>query len=46
MIVIDQRRIFRIAPAFGIEMQTKHKIGMQFRVYEHGATTNLAVAIK
>ena len=46
MVVVDQRRIFRIAPPFGVEMQTKHEIGMQPCVYQNGATTNLAVAIE
>src|SRR2546423_9255178 len=46
MIIIDQSRVARIPPAFGIEMQTKHKIRMQLPVNEHGAATDLAVAIK
>ena len=46
MIVIDQSWIGRIAPAFGIEMQTKHKIRMQFSINQDGAATDLAVAIK
>src|SRR5437016_216704 len=36
----------RIAPAFSIKMQTKHEIGMQLRVYQHGTTADFAVAVK
>src|SRR5437667_12110917 len=46
MIDVGQRRIVRIAPAFGVEMQTKHKIGMQFEVYPRSAATDLAVAVE
>src|SRR2546423_12122460 len=46
MIIVDQSRVARISPAFGIEMQTKHKIRMQLRVHQSGATTDFAVAIK
>src|SRR6266487_4152534 len=36
----------RIAPAFSIKMQTKHEIGMQLRVHQHGTTSDFAVAVK
>src|SRR6266705_6892876 len=36
----------RIAPAFSIKMQTKHEIGMQLRVHQHGTAADFAVAVK
>src|ERR1700719_2515005 len=46
MIVVNQSRITRIAPAFGIEMQAKDEIRMQLRVHEHRAAPDLAVTGK
>ena len=46
MIIVDQGRLARITPTFGIEMQAKHKIGMQLCVHEDGAATDFAVAVK
>ena len=46
MIIVDQGRLARITPAFGIEVQAKHKIRMQLCVHEHGAATDLAVPVK
>src|SRR3989449_10201725 len=46
MIGVGQARIVWIAPAFSIEMQTKHEIGMQFKVHQSGPASNLAVTIE
>src|SRR5207247_9367960 len=46
MIIGDRGRLARITPAFGIEVQAKHKIRMQLCVHEHGAATDLAVPVK
>ena len=46
MIGVGQVRIVRVAPPFGIEVQTKHKIGMQFEVHQRRAASNLAIAIE
>src|SRR6266480_2720091 len=46
MIFIGQCWVIWIAPAFGIQMQTKHEIGMQFSVHQYGATADFAIAIE
>src|SRR5204863_7363078 len=46
MIGVGQGRIARIAPAFGVEMEAKNKIGMQLEVHAHRAASNLAVAVE
>ena len=46
MICVRQGRLIRIAPRLGIEMQTDDKVGVQFRVHQHRAPSNFAVAIK
>src|SRR5262249_33328348 len=46
MIDVRQGRAIWIAPSFSIEMQTKHKIRMQFEIYKRGTASNLAVAVK
>src|SRR5207244_13249771 len=46
MIGLRQCRIVWVAPAFRIEMQTKHKIGMQFEVHQRSPPSNLAVTVK
>ena len=46
MIGIGQRRILWVAPAFGVEMEAKNKIGMQLEVHAHRAASNLAVAVE
>ena len=46
MIGVDQRWLVRIAPAFGVEMQAKHQIGMQFEVHERRPSANLAIPVE
>src|SRR5437867_2579729 len=46
MVLVHQSWVIRIAPWLGVEMQTKHEIGMQLCVHERGATTDFAVAVK
>ena len=46
MIVINQDRILRVAPAFRVEVQAEHQIRMQFRVHQHGTPPDFAVAVK
>ena len=46
MIGVGQLWVVRVAPAFSIQMQTKHQIGMQFDVHQRSPTSNFAVAIK
>src|SRR4029077_13940241 len=46
MIRVGQARTIRIAPTFRIEMQTKHKIRMQFEVHQRSPASDLAVTVK
>src|SRR5436305_14910426 len=46
MVDVGQRRIIRIVPTFGIEMQTKDKIEMQLEVYHSFSAANLDVTVK
>src|SRR5262249_20887189 len=43
---VGQGWIVWVAPAFRIEMQTKHQIGMQFEVHQRRPTSNLAIAVE
>src|SRR5438552_13430153 len=46
MICVGQVRTVRVAPHFGIEMQTKDQIRMQFEVYTSRAASYLAIAVE
>ena len=46
VVAVHQRRMVRIAPRLGIEMQAEHKIRLQLVVYQAGAAPDFAVAIK
>ena len=46
MIRIGQGWIVWVAPAFGIEMQTKHDIGVQFEIHKRRPASNLAIAVE
>src|SRR5436190_20898498 len=46
MIGVGQRRTLRVAPPFGVEMETKNQIGMQRKVHARRTASNLAIAIE
>src|SRR5262245_10663827 len=46
MIHVGQRRTVRVAPAFGIEMQAKDKIGMQHEVYTRCPAADFTIAVE
>src|SRR5262249_43558941 len=46
VIDVSQRRTIRVAPAFSVEMQTKHKIRMQFEIHQRCAASNLSIAVE
>src|SRR5439155_17045601 len=46
MIRVGQRWTSRIAPSFSIEMQTQHKVRMQFEIHKGRTTPNLAIAVE
>src|SRR5918996_823677 len=46
MIDVGQARAVWVAPSFSVEMQTKHKIRMQFKIHQRCAASNLAIAIE
>src|SRR6476469_960415 len=46
MIRVSQHRTGRVAPSFSVEMQTQHKIRMQFEIHQRSAASNLAVPIE
>ena len=46
MVRVGQARIVWIAPTFRIEVQTKHKIRVQFEIHQRSSPTNFAITIK
>ena len=46
MIDVSQRRTIRVAPAFGIEMQAKDKIGMQHEVYTRRPAADFTIPVE
>src|SRR2546423_5437379 len=46
MVGVGQRRTLRVAPAFGVKMETKNQIGMQLKVHARRTASNLAIAVE
>ena len=46
MIRVGQHRTGRFAPSFSVEMQTQHKIRMQFEIHQRRTPPNLTVAVE
>src|SRR5438876_2889953 len=46
MIRVGQHRISRVAPSLSVEMQTQHKIRMQFEIHQRRTAPNLAVTVE
>src|SRR5262249_18160111 len=46
MIDVSQHRTSRVAPSFGVEMQAKHKIRMQFEIHQRCTASNFTVAVE
>ena len=46
MAAIDERRLIRIAPCFGIEVQAQHEIGLDRLVHALGARVDFRRAVK
>src|SRR5215472_16160757 len=46
MISVCQHRTSRITPSFSVEMQTKHKIRMQFEIHQRCTASDFTVAVE
>ena len=46
MIRVGQHWTSRVAPSFGVEMQTQHKVRMQFEIHQRRTAPNLAIAVE